>query len=134
MSAGRISVPFLILVKLVLDKLTAYRKNTIMAMKQQTKTYEEYNLTTDEIRLMKMMKALGHPARMQIVSYLRENSLCFTGDMVDLLPLAQATVSQHLKVLKDAGLLCGTIEGPATSYCLDDDGIAWLKERVNTLF
>jgi len=105
-----------------------------MAMKQQTKTYEEYNLTTDEIRLMKMMKALGHPARMQIVSYLRNNPQCFTGDIVEVLPLAQATVSQHLKVLKDAGLLCGTIEGPATSYCLDDDGIAWLKERVNTLF
>ena len=102
-----------------------------MNTKQATKTY---NLTTDEERLTKMMKALGHPARMQIFRFLRENPQCFTGDIVDVLPLAQATVSQHLKVLRDVGLICGTIEGPATSYCLDDDSVAWFREQVGTLF
>ena len=95
---------------------------------------KEYNLTTDEERLMHMMKALGHPARMQIVRYLSENPQCITGDIVDALPLAQATVSQHLKVLRDAGIICGTIEGPATCYCLDCDNVAWLKEQVAHLF
>jgi len=102
-----------------------------MDIKQNTK---EYTLTTDEQRLTQMMKALGHPARMQIVRYLSENPQCFTGDIVQVLPLAQATVSQHLKVLRDAGLICGTIEGPATSYCLDDDAIAWFQAQVNRLF
>ena len=101
-----------------------------MNAKQLTKTY---NLTADEQRLTSMMKALGHPARMQIVRYLADNPMCFTGDIVQVLPLAQATVSQHLKVLRDAGIICGTIEGPATSYCLDDDALAWFKSRVGDL-
>ncbi|NDJ62798.1 MAG: winged helix-turn-helix transcriptional regulator [Chloroflexi bacterium] len=92
-----------------------------------------YSLSNDEMRLTQMMKALGHPARMQIIRYLSENPQCFTGDIVDVLPLAQATVSQHLKVLRDAELICGTIEGPATSYCLCDEAIAWFKQQVNAI-
>lgn len=102
-----------------------------MNIKQPAKTY---NLTPDEMRLMQMMKALGHPARMQIVCYLRDNPQCFTGDIVDVLPLAQATVSQHLKVLREAGIVCGTVEGPATSYCLNDEAMAWLVAAVPQLF
>ncbi|GAB4514960.1 MAG: hypothetical protein OHK0046_17790 [Anaerolineae bacterium] len=119
--------------QILLDKLCLYRKNTIMDTKQavQTKTY---NLTTDEERLTQMMKALGHPARMQIIRYLSVNPQCFTGDIVQVLPLAQATVSQHLKVLRDAGLICGTIEGPATSYCLSDEAVEWFKQQVVSLF
>jgi ArsR family transcriptional regulator, arsenate/arsenite/antimonite-responsive transcriptional repressor len=102
-----------------------------MEAKQPLKTY---NLTSDEERLTQMMKALGHPARMQIVRYLSDNPQCITGDIVEALPLAQATVSQHLKVLRDAGLICGTIEGPATCYCLSNETIAWFKEQVAALF
>jgi ArsR family transcriptional regulator, arsenate/arsenite/antimonite-responsive transcriptional repressor len=102
-----------------------------MEIKHVTKSY---SLTADEERLTHMMKALGHPARMQIVRYLSENPQCFTGDIVQVLPLAQATVSQHLKVLKEAGIICGTIEGPATSYCLNDGSIAWLKQQVDEVF
>jgi DNA-binding transcriptional ArsR family regulator len=102
-----------------------------MVMQDVAKTY---HLTADEERLMLMMKALGNPARMQIVRYLSENPQCITGDIVEALPLAQATVSQHLKVLRDAGLICGTIEGPAVCYCLDCDNIAWFKERLVNLF
>lgn len=107
-----------------------YRKNTIMQTIHETKAY---NLTSDEDRLMRMMKALGHPARMQIFRYLSENPQCITGDIVQVLPLAQATVSQHLKVLRDAGLICGTLEGPATCYCLNDDNVRWLKAQVGSL-
>jgi ArsR family transcriptional regulator, arsenate/arsenite/antimonite-responsive transcriptional repressor len=117
--------------KIPLDKKALYRKNTIMQTNELTKSY---HLTADETRLMNMMKALGNPARMQIVRYLSENPECITGDIVDALPLAQATVSQHLKVLRDAGVICGTIEGPAVCYCLDCDNIAWFKEQVSALF
>ena len=100
-----------------------------------TKTASKsYNLTANEERLTEMMKALGHPARMQIVRYLTDNPSCFTGDIVEVLPLAQATVSQHLKVLKEAGLICGTIDGTGTCYCLDDGNIAWLKSQVGVIF
>ncbi len=101
-----------------------------MTTKRATKTYR---LSADEKRLTHIMKALGHPARMQIVRYLGENPQCFTGDIVDVLPLAQATVSQHLKVLRDADLICGTIEGPATSYCLNFETLEWVKNQVNSL-
>ena len=92
-----------------------------------------YNLSTDEERLIQVMKALAHPARMQIVRYLSENPQCITGDIVDALPLAQATVSQHLKVLREAGIICGTIEGPAMCYCLDCGTLDWFKSRVGDL-
>lgn len=84
---------------------------------ETTHALTEYNLTTDEERLTQMMKALGHPARMQIVRYLSENPGCITGDIVDALPLAQATVSQHLKVLREAGF-AGRSKGqqPATAW------------------
>lgn len=107
-----------------------YRKNTIMETANDVKTYD---LSLDELRLTRMMKALGHPARMQIFRYLSENPQCITGDIVDVLPLAQATVSQHLKVLRDAGLVCGTIDGPATCYCLCEEAVAWFRQQVGDL-
>lgn len=113
-----------------LDKQSFYRKNTIM----MTDMNVDYTLTADELRLMRMMKALGHPARLQIVRYLSEHPQCITGDLVDVLPLAQATVSQHLKVLREAGVICGTIDGPATCYCLSDEAVAWFKARIGDLF
>ena len=113
-----------------LDKIAIHRKITIMNTKSETKTY---TLTRDETRLMKMMKALGHPARMQIVRYLTDNPQCITGDIVDVLPLAQATVSQHLKVLRDAGVICGTIDGTAICYCLNSENIAWFKAQLSGL-
>ena len=67
-----------------------------------------------------MCKALGHPARVKIVNYLKKIDRCLCGDIVELLPLAQSTVSQHLKCLKEAGLIKGEVEGPTTCYCLDN--------------
>ena len=68
-------------------------------------------------------KAMSHPARLHILRILAGTAGCFCGDIVDRLPLAQATVSQHLKELKRAGLITGEIEGPRTCYCLQDDAV-----------
>lgn len=114
----------------LLDKCVLHRKITIMETQHDLKNY---TLNADEERLALIMKALGHPARMQIVRYLSERPQCITRDLVDVLPLAQATVSQHLKVLREAGVICGVIEGPATCYCLCSETLAWFKAQVNQL-
>ena len=83
-----------------------------------------------KLRLAQMLKALGNPVRFQIVEALAERQMCITAQIVELLPLAQSTVSQHLKVLKEAGLIRGEIDGPATCYCLDAENIRWLKDQI----
>ena len=87
-------------------------------------------LTPEEQRLSNMLKALGNPVRFQILQILAEKQMCITGEIVEFTTLAQSTVSQHLKVLREAGLIDGEVEGPATCYCLDVEGIRWLKEQV----
>lgn len=84
------------------------------------------------LRLVRMLKALGNPIRFQIVEALAERQMCITAEIVELLPLAQSTVSQHLKVLKEAGLIRGELDGPATCYCLDVENIHWLKDQIET--
>lgn len=83
-------------------------------------------LTTEEERAAAVFRALGNPARIRIVTELAKRDACVAGDFVELLPLAQSTVSQHLKVLKEAGIIRGTIEGGDACYCLDPETIAWL--------
>ena len=87
-------------------------------------------LNVDEQRMAKMLKALGNPVRFQIVQILAEQQTCITGEIVDQTTLAQSTVSQHLKVLREAGLIKGEIDGPATCYCLDAVNLNWLKDRI----
>lgn len=87
-------------------------------------------LAPDGERLAKMLKALGNPIRFQIVQTLAERQTCITQEIVDSMPLAQSTISQHLKVLREAGLVRGEIEGPATCYCLDPRGVRWLKAQI----
>ena len=87
-------------------------------------------LTPDEQRLNIMLKALGNPVRFQIVQILAEKRVCITGEIVEFTTLAQSTVSQHLKVLREAGLITGDIDGPATCYCLNTKAIAWLKDQI----
>lgn len=67
----------------------------------------------------RICKALGHPARVKILKYLKEENRCICGQIVEMLPLAQSTVSQHLKNLKEAGLINGEVEGLCTCYCID---------------
>jgi DNA-binding transcriptional ArsR family regulator len=98
-------------------------------MNPQSKTHRIW-LTTEAERLARMLKALGNPVRFQIVQTLAERQTCITQEIVDSTPLAQSTISQHLKVLREAGLVCGETEGPATCYCLDPRGVRWLKEQI----
>jgi len=85
-------------------------------------------------RLVSMLKALGNPIRFEIIKFLVTHPGCITGDIVDYLPIAQATVSQHLKVLKDAGWISGIIEGTATCYQLDEKNIVWFRSVVGEIF
>lgn len=84
--------------------------------------------TDEQNRLAAIAKALGHPARVAILEYLLKVNECICGDIVNELPLAQPTVSQHLKELKNAGLIKGNIEGTSICYCIDETAIAALKD------
>lgn len=79
-------------------------------------------------------KALAHPARLAILKYLAETRTCITGDFTDELPLSRSTVSQHLKELKDADLIVGTIEGSKTCYCLNYKKVKEIENLLNELF
>lgn len=79
-------------------------------------------------------KALSHPARVAIVKFLAKKNACICGEIVDELPLAQSTVSQHLRELKRANIIKGEIEGPKVCYCLNSEAINELFEIFNGLF
>ena len=85
-------------------------------------------------RFIAMFKAMGNPIRYEMMEYMLKIPGCNTTNIVDHLPIAQATVSQHLKVLKEAGLVSGECEGPATCYCLIDENVKWFKEMVQKIF
>jgi ArsR family transcriptional regulator len=84
--------------------------------------------------LAKYTKAMGHPARIEILNLLIKKQSCICGDIVDDLPLSQSTVSQHLKELKEAGLIKGNIDGASVCYCIDEK--EWIKAQalLNVLF
>jgi predicted transcriptional regulator len=77
-----------------------------------------------------LFKALAHPARLAILKYLADTKTCITGDLADELPLGRTTVNQHLKELKDAGLIQGTTEGVKTCYCLNVRNVCELKKMA----
>jgi DNA-binding transcriptional ArsR family regulator len=83
--------------------------------------------------LAALAKALGHPARVQILRILVRRNTCICGDIVEELPLAQSTVSQHLKVLKDVGLIRGDVDGPRVCYCVEPRALRRLKALVGGL-
>lgn len=92
------------------------------------------NFTENQNQLAGLLKALAHPARVAIIEHLVSTDKCVCGDIVDVIPLAQATVSQHLKELKNAGLIKGNIEGNAVCYCVDCDNWEKLKTMLNEIF
>lgn len=89
--------------------------------------------TKQDIWLADIAKALSHPARIRILKILSELNFCMCGEIVDLLPLSQSTVSQHLKELKRVGLIKGEIEGPKVCYCLDEKTIYKAKKEIEKL-
>ena len=94
---------------------------------------KDLEFTEADQRLAETAKAISHPARIAILRVLAERGSCICGEIVEELPLAQSTVSQHLKALKEAGLIQGEIEGPRTCYCIDWDAFAKGLKALNTL-
>ena len=96
-----------------------------------------YNLAQqnefDEEWFASACKALGHPARVKILEYLKKIDTCVCGEIVDILPLAQSTVSQHLKHLKKAGLIKGDVAGPCTCYCIDKEMLDKFRNMAKKL-
>lgn len=84
-------------------------------------------------RLAGLCKALGHPHRVHIVRFLAHQQACFAGEIADQLPVAASTVSQHLRHLRDAGLIKGEVDGPRRCYCIDPDVLDTLKQLVESL-
>ncbi len=84
-------------------------------------------------KISKIFKALGHPTRIKIVEYLLEINSCYCGNIVNIFPYSQSTISQHLKLLKESGIVRGEIEGPKTCYCIDKGTFDELKEYVANL-
>ncbi len=95
-----------------------------MAITKTPKFSTEHQLAAE------LLKALAHPARLAILDVLSQRQTCFCGDLTQELPLAQSTISQHLKALKIGGLIKGEIDGVKTCYCLDEVGIKQLKKLI----
>jgi ArsR family transcriptional regulator len=84
-------------------------------------------------RLAGMYKALASPVRLSIVRWMARHPGCICNDIVQVSGRAQSTISQHLAVLREAGIICGTVRGPATCYCLDRVALKWLDSRTRRL-
>ncbi len=82
--------------------------------------------------IAKIFKALGHPTRVKIVEHLIKIDSCVCGEIVNIFPFSQSTISQHLKLLKDSGIVHGEIAGPKTCYCIDKDILQKFKNYVQT--
>jgi len=87
--------------------------------------------STETNEIAEILKALGHPARLEIVKFLMTSSSCICGDIVEVLPLAQSTVSKHLSELKKVGLIKGTVTGNNICYCLDEKIIQKIQNFIN---
>ncbi|MDJ0644679.1 MAG: metalloregulator ArsR/SmtB family transcription factor [Flavobacteriaceae bacterium] len=98
------------------------------------KTLQHIEYSEESKELARYAKALGHPVRLVILKHLSNQSCCYTGDLVDVLPLAQSTISQHLKELKDAGLIEGEVNPPKIRYCIHQESWQKAKELFDTLF
>ncbi len=90
--------------------------------------------TEKQNELASVAKVFAHPARIAIIEYLLKSNTCFNGHLVEELGLAQATISQHLKELKNSGIIQGTIEGVSVSYCINPQRWAEIKLRFNLFF
>lgn len=103
-------------------------------MVRKISTITQEKKQKDDRTVMAMVcKALGHPARLKIVDYLKEVDRCLCGKIVDILPLSQSTVSQHLKILKESNLIWGEVDGPRTCYCLNKEMLAKFKKMAADL-
>jgi DNA-binding transcriptional ArsR family regulator len=91
------------------------------------RTLEDINYKENTEELARFAKALAHPTRIAILKHLDNESCCFTGDLVEVFPIAQSTISQHLKELKSAGLIQGELKPPKIKYCINQEN--WKKAK-----
>ncbi len=96
--------------------------------------HKKEEFTQKEQDLAEFAKALAHPARIAILKVLAQHNECICGQIVEVLPLAQSTVSQHLKELKSAGLISGTVDGPRSCYCINWKAFEKFNNEFNLLF
>lgn len=94
--------------------------------------YDQFSSKEREL-VINISKALGNEARLEIYTYLLNINTCYTGQLVDHLPLAQSTISQHLKVLQEAGVIIGSIEGKSTYYCINHDNMRMYHQLLGQL-
>ena len=94
---------------------------------------QELSISTSDLELAAWARALSHPARIAILRVLAERQTCLCGEIVEVLPLAQSTVSQHLKVLREAGLITGETDGPRSCYCLAADTLRRVRAGLDGL-
>lgn len=97
-------------------------------------TTKAEEFTAADNQLARWAKALSHPARVAILNVLMRRQACICGDIVDELPLSQSTVSQHLKELKEAGLIKGDVDGPRVCYCIDEKAWARAQQALGDFF
>lgn len=95
---------------------------------------EDKNRVLNQERIARFAKAMGHPTRIAILQFLAKQSTCYFGDIHEELPIAKATVSQHLKELKDAGLIQGEVETPKVKYCINRENWLLAKELFGEFF
>lgn len=112
-----------------MKKTLAYRLSSIYDKNMNT---EQDRMNLEQLALT--CKALSHPARLAILQTLAERGSCICGEIVDVMPLSQATVSQHLKTLKNAGLIIGEIDGQRSCYCINTENMRDLREKFGRLF
>lgn len=91
-------------------------------------------ISEDQKKIARYAKAMGHPVRMYVLNLLSKQACCYSGDLSDILPIAKSTLSQHLKELKDAGLIQGEIEAPKIKYCLNKQNWNEAKNLFKNIF
>lgn len=91
-------------------------------------------ISDNQKRLARFAKALGHPVRVYIIELLAKQSCCYSGDLSEVLPIAKSTLSQHLKELKDAGLIQGEIEAPKIKYCINKENWKLAQDLFTNIF
>lgn len=89
---------------------------------------EEVAFSEQQLKIARFAKALGHPVRIYVMEHLSKQSCCYSGDLSEILPIAKSTLSQHLKELKDAGLIQGEIESPKIKYCIHKENWEFAKK------
>ena len=118
------------LIKILFVVLRTTNKQILFIMDN----YKNKDYTIDNEQLARFAKAMGHPARITILQFLASLDSCYFGDIHNELPIAKATVSQHLKELKDAGLIQGEIETPKVKYCINRENWKKAQEHFETFF